>query len=208
MHHRSLSRELPDIPGCDENDPGVECYGLNHFSWFTHFTVRGEDVTERLIASPDLYRKTAMQYFSPELVQLCDKQLLNEYLYYYYYREVALKAIQNAQETRRKQIARINHDMREELRTIDCKANPEAAFTIWMKHYLRRENSYMQNESQQEKFHTREPLTLKQFIEEPDTGGYAGRGAGYSGSRQALLPSASWYRCPTTARWISCVRTM
>ena len=25
----------------------------------------------------------------------------------------------------------------------------------------------MQNESQQEKFHTREPLTLKQFIEEP-----------------------------------------
>jgi hypothetical protein len=53
-------------------------------------------VTERLIASPDLYRKTAMQYFSPELVQLCDKQLLNEYLYYYYYREVALKAIQDA----------------------------------------------------------------------------------------------------------------
>ncbi len=43
-----------------------------------------------------------------------------------------------------------------------------------MKHYLRRENSYMQNESQQEKFHTREPLTLQQFIEEPDTGGYAG----------------------------------
>ena len=115
-----------------------------------------------------------MQYFSPELVQLCDKQLLNEYLYYYYYREVALKAIQNAPETRGEQIARINHDMREELRTMDVKANPEAAFALWMKHYLRRENSYMQNESQQEKFHTREPLTLKQFIEEPDTGGYAG----------------------------------
>lgn len=43
-----------------------------------------------------------------------------------------------------------------------------------MRHYLRRENSYMQNESQQEKFHTREPLTLQQFIEEPDSGGYAG----------------------------------
>ncbi|MDU2498505.1 MAG: glycoside hydrolase [Klebsiella grimontii] len=124
-----LIRELPAILGCDERDLGVECYGLNHFSWFTHFTVRGEDVTERLIASPDLYRKTAMQYFSPELVQLCDKQLLNEYLYYYYYREVALKAIQNAPETRGEQIARINHDMREELRTVDVKANPEAAFT-------------------------------------------------------------------------------
>ncbi|TNV21207.1 glycoside hydrolase [Buttiauxella sp. B2] len=169
-----LIRELPAILGCDEQDLKVECYGLNHFSWFTHFTVCGEDVTDRLVASPELYSKTAMQYFSPELVQLCDKQLLNEYLYYYYYKEEALKAIQDSGITRGEQIAHINHDMREELKTIDVKANPEKAFDIWMKHYLRRENSYMQNESQQEKFHTRTPLTLTQFIEEPDTGGYAG----------------------------------
>ncbi len=89
-----LIRELPAILGCEERDLSVECYGLNHFSWFTHFTVRGEEVTERLIASPELYQKTAMQYFSPELVRLCDNQLLNEYLYYYYYRDEALKAIQ------------------------------------------------------------------------------------------------------------------
>ena len=169
-----LIRELPAILGCEERDLSVECYGLNHFSWFTHFTVRGEEVTERLIASPELYQKTAMQYFSPELVRLCDNQLLNEYLYYYYYRDEALKAIQGAGETRGEQIARINQEMREALRTVDARTQPEAAFTIWMQHYLRRENSYMQNESRQEKFHTREPLTLRQFIEEPDTGGYAG----------------------------------
>lgn len=169
-----LIRELPAILGCEERDLSVECYGLNHFSWFPHFTVRGEEVTERLIASPELYQKTAMQYFSPELVRLCDNQLLNEYLYYYYYRDEALKAIQGAGETRGEQIARINQEMREALRTVDARTQPEAAFTIWMQHYLRRENSYMQNESRQEKFHTREPLTLRQFIEEPDTGGYAG----------------------------------
>ena len=169
-----LIRELPAILGCEERDLSVECYGLNHFSWLTHFTVRGEEVTERLIASPELYQKTAMQYFSPELVRLCDNQLLNEYLYYYYYRDEALKAIQGAGETRGEQIARINQEMREALRTVDARTQPEAAFTIWMQHYLRRENSYMQNESRQEKFHTREPLTLRQFIEEPDTGGYAG----------------------------------
>jgi len=169
-----LIRELPAILNCDESDLSVECYGLNHFSWFTHFTVKGEDVTDRLINNPELYSKTAMQYFSPELVKLCDKQLLNEYLYYYYYREVALKAIQDAPETRGEMIARINHEMRDELRSINVKENPKAAFDIWMKHYLRRENSYMQNESQQEKFNTRTPLTLQQFIEEPDSGGYAG----------------------------------
>ena len=169
-----LIRELPEILNCDESELQVECYGLNHFSWFTHFTVRGEDVTEQLVNSPELYKKTAMQYFSPELVRLCDNQLLNEYLYYYYYKEEALKAIQDSGETRGEQIARINHDMREELSRINVKENPATAFDIWMKHYLRRENSYMQNESQQEKFHTREPLTLQQFIEEPDSGGYAG----------------------------------
>ncbi|HGM5488480.1 TPA: glycoside hydrolase [Serratia fonticola] len=169
-----LIRELPSILGCAEHDLQVECYGLNHFSWFTHFTVQGKDVTDVLINKPELYSKTAMQYFSPELVQLCDKQLLNEYLYYYYYKEEALQAIQASGETRGEQIAHINREMREELQTIDVKANPERAFDIWMKHYLRRENSYMQSESQQEKFNTREPLTLQQFIEEPDSGGYAG----------------------------------
>lgn len=169
-----LIRELPALLGCEERDLRVECYGLNHFSWFTNITVNGESVTEKLVAMPELYTRTAMQYFSPELVRLCDNQLLNEYLYYYYYKEEALAAIQASGETRGEQIARINREMREELSGIDVKAEPQRAFGVWMKHYLRRENSYMQNESQQEKFHTREPLTLQQFIEEPDTGGYAG----------------------------------
>ncbi|UTJ47603.1 glycoside hydrolase [Atlantibacter subterranea] len=169
-----LIRELPALLGCEERDLRVECYGLNHFSWFTNITVNGESVTEKLVNMPELYARTAMQYFSPELVRLCDNQLLNEYLYYYYYKEEALAAIQASGETRGEQIARINREMREELSGINVKAEPQRAFGVWMKHYLRRENSYMQNESQQEKFHTREPLTLQQFIEEPDTGGYAG----------------------------------
>nr|WP_318383510.1 glycoside hydrolase [uncultured Enterobacter sp.] len=169
-----LIRELPGILQCKEEDLNVECYGLNHFSWFTHFTVRGEDVTDTLIHHPDLYSKTSMQYFSPALVDLCDKQLLNEYLYYYYYKEEALGAILNAGETRGEQIARINSEMREALLDVDVINDPEKAFNIWMQHYLRRENSYMQSESNQEKFNTRQPLTLQQFIEQPDTGGYAG----------------------------------
>lgn len=169
-----LIRELPSLLNCTEEQLRVECYGLNHFSWFTGVTVDGRDVTEALVTNPALYAHTSMQYFSPELVRLCDNQLLNEYLYYYYYREEALSAIQAAGETRGEQIARINKEMREELATVNAKANPEAAFDIWMKHYLRRENSYMQSESHQEKFNTRAALTLKQFIEQPDTGGYAG----------------------------------
>ena len=167
-------RELAELLDCREDQLSVDCFGLNHLSWFRNARVNGEPVTERLLADPRLYRDTCMKYFSPELVALSDNLMLNEYLYYYYYRDEALKAIQGAGETRGEQIARINQEMREALRTVDARTQPEAAFTIWMQHYLRRENSYMQNESRQEKFHTREPLTLRQFIEEPDTGGYAG----------------------------------
>lgn len=169
-----LIRELAVLLACDEQDLLAECYGLNHFSWFTHITLRGEPVVEKLLAMPELYTQTPMQYFSPELVRLCDNQLLNEYLYYYYYRDEVLEAIQKAKETRGEQIARINREMREELGAIDVEAFPEEAFNIWMKHYLRRENSYMQSEAQQAKFHTREALTLTQFINAPDSGGYAG----------------------------------
>lgn len=169
-----LIRELPEILGCDESAVQVECYGLNHFSWFSNITVDGVSVSATLAKTPALYEKTTMQYFSPDLVAQCDNQLLNEYLYYYYYRQEALDAIQNAAETRGEQIARINQQMREALQTIDVKQHPEQAFDIWMQHYLCRENSYMQSESQKEKPHPRTPLTLTQFIEEPDTGGYAG----------------------------------
>lgn len=169
-----LIRELPAVLGCDESALKVECYGLNHFSWFSNITVDGVPVSAALAKNAALYEKTTMQYFSADLVAQCDNQLLNEYLYYYYYRQEALDAIQQAAETRGEQIARINQQMRKALLTIDVKQHPEDAFDIWMQHYLCRENSYMQSESQKEKPHPRAALTLTQFIEEPDTGGYAG----------------------------------
>ncbi|MDP8079563.1 glycoside hydrolase [Phocoenobacter skyensis] len=169
-----LIGELPKILKCNESELKVECYGLNHFSWFTNFTVNGKDVTQALVNSPELYTETCMQYFSPELVKQCDNQLLNEYLYYYYYREKALASILSAKETRGEQIARINKEMKLELQQFDPKEQMTEIFDIWIKHYLRRENTYMQNESHQEKVNKRQSFTLKQFIELPDSGGYAG----------------------------------
>jgi 6-phospho-beta-glucosidase len=58
-----------------------------------------------------------------------------------------------------------------------------------MKHYLRRENSYMQNESQQEKFHTREPLTCAVY-----------RGAGYRRLRGVALDILEAVNSTTTKR--------
>ncbi|MDG0797993.1 glycoside hydrolase [Pectobacterium punjabense] len=169
-----LIGELAALLDCEADDLKVDCYGLNHLSWFHNIRLQGQDVTSRLLADPRLYRDTGMKYFSSELVALNHNQLLNEYLYYYYYREEALAAILAAGESRGEQIAAINQAMLCELMTIDVQAEPERAFNTWLSHYLIRENSYMQRESKQGKAHVRQAITLQQFIEQPDSGGYAG----------------------------------
>ncbi|MHD0456640.1 family 4 glycosyl hydrolase [Serratia marcescens] len=167
-------RELAELLGCREDQLSVDCFGLNHLSWFRNARVNGEPVTERLLADPRLYRDTCMKYFSPELVALSDNLMLNEYLYYYYYREQAIAAIVAGGETRGEQIAAINRQMLSELGVLDIPHQLEHAFSVYFSHYLQRENSYMQRESNQGKVKTREMLTLQQFIEQPDSGGYAG----------------------------------
>ncbi|MEE4409489.1 MULTISPECIES: family 4 glycosyl hydrolase [unclassified Serratia (in: enterobacteria)] len=167
-------RELAELLGCREAELSVDCFGLNHLSWFRNVRVNGQEVTEQLLADPRLYRDTCMKYFSPELVALSDNLMLNEYLYYYYYREQAIAAIVGAGETRGEQIAQINRQMLADLAELDIPHQLELAFSLYFSHYLTRENSYMQRESNQGKVKEREMLTLQQFIEQPDSGGYAG----------------------------------
>lgn len=167
-------RELAELLGCRECELSIDCFGLNHLSWFRNARVNGVPVTERLLADPRLYRDTCMKYFSPELVELSDNLMLNEYLYYYYYREQAIAAIVSAGETRGEQIAQINRQMLADLAELDIPNQLDQAFSLYFSHYLTRENSYMQRESSQGKVKEREMLTLQQFIEQPDSGGYAG----------------------------------
>jgi 6-phospho-beta-glucosidase len=167
-------RELAELLGCREAELSVDCFGLNHLSWFRNVRVNGQEVTEQLLADPRLYRDTCMKYFSPELVALSDNLMLNEYLYYYYYREQAIAAIVGAGETRGEQIAQINRQMLAGLAELDIPHQLDQAFSLYFSHYLTRENSYMQRESSKGKVKEREMLTLQQFIEQPDSGGYAG----------------------------------
>ncbi|ANJ91586.1 glycoside hydrolase [Serratia plymuthica] len=167
-------RELAELLGCREAELSVDCFGLNHLSWFRNVRVNGQDVTGQLLADPRLYRDTCMKYFSPELVALSDNLMLNEYLYYYYYREQAIAAIVGAGETRGEQIAQINRQMLADLAKLNIPHQLDQAFSLYFSHYLTRENSYMQRESSQGKVKERAMLTLQQFIEQPDSGGYAG----------------------------------
>lgn len=154
--------------GANENDIKGEIFGLNHLSYFTSITINGREIMADLIENPLAYEQTDMRYFEPKLLKErgC---VLNEYLYYFYYREQAVQNILNAPKTRGEQICEINKAMTEELSRIDIEKDFDTAFEIFEHWYGERENNYMASETG-----IKRKNAWHFDIHQKDNGGYAG----------------------------------
>lgn len=154
--------------GADENEIKGEVYGLNHLSFFKSITIRGREIMPELIKNDKAYTDTDMRYFEKELLRQrgC---VLNEYLYYFYYREKAVKNILDAGKTRGEQICEINKKMTDALRQVDIENDFDKAFEIFEYWYGVRENNYMASETGVKR---QKPWRFN--IYQKDSGGYAG----------------------------------
>jgi 6-phospho-beta-glucosidase len=65
---------------------------VNHLSWTRRLVRDGQDILPDLLADDAFLAATSQRLFAAELVRSFG-MWLNEYLYYYYYRERALGAI-------------------------------------------------------------------------------------------------------------------
>lgn len=150
------------------NNISGEVYGLNHLSYFKSITLGGKEIMHDLIENDDAYKNSDMRYFSKELLR-DRKAILNEYLYYFYYREKAVENILNAEQTRGEQIRDINKNMTAELSKMDVENDFEGCLEVFNKWYGMREGSYMASETGEKR------TTPWHFdIYEEDDGGYAG----------------------------------
>lgn len=163
-----MLRQFADLYGADPADVQGECYGLNHLSFFSSITVNGREVVPELIENDDAYLHTDMHFFEKDLLRT-RKSILNEYLYYFYYRERAVENIQRAGITRGEMIEEINRSMTAELARIDVDEDFDTALAIYEKWYGKRENAYMANETGMKRD---KPWSFDVFS--PDAGGYAG----------------------------------
>lgn len=161
-----------------------ELYGLNHLSFFEKITLDGNDILPQLIENDTAYKCTDMRYFDKKFLQR--KMVIpNEYLYYYYTPENAVKNILSAKETRGEQIARINRLMLAELLEKDIKNEFDDCLRIFEKYYGMRENSYMASEtgkSRNTEWHFN-PYSK-------DSGGYAGVALKYIEIEQSKKPGS------------------
>ena len=154
--------------GAAEGSAKGEVYGLNHLSYFSSITLNGREILHELIENDDAYMQTDLRYFDRSLLRERNA-VLNEYLYYFYYREKAVANILNAPQTRGEQIAEINKKMTAELSGVDVEKEFDRALAIFEHWYGERENNYMAAESGIRR------QTKWQFdIFGKDDGGYAG----------------------------------
>lgn len=145
-----------------------ECYGLNHLSYFKSIQLNGREIMPELIENDAAYQKSDMRYFEKALLR--DRGcVLNEYLYYFYYREKAVENILRADQTRGEQIRDMNRQMTAELSKMDIEHDFESCLQVFNKWYGLREGSYMASETGEKRT---QPWHFD--IYEEDDGGYAG----------------------------------
>ena len=164
-----LLRSFAELYGADPESVTGECYGLNHLSYFSSVKLDGREILPELLKDPRLYTDTDMRVFKPDLLEHMGC-ILNEYLYYFYYRQEAVENILNAGITRGEMIRDINKHMTAELSEMDADRDFEGCLKVFEKWYGMREAAYMANETG-----VRRPEKEWKFdIFSPDEGGYAG----------------------------------
>jgi len=163
-----MLRSFEKLYHAPEGSAKGEIYGLNHLSYFTSIKINGKEVLNELIENDKAYTDTDMRYFEKDLLQ-SRKAVLNEYLYYFYYREEAVANILKAGKTRGEQICEINRKMTQELEKTDIDNDFDTAFKIFEYWYGIREANYMASETG-----VKRTAPWHFDIYEKDNGGYAG----------------------------------
>lgn len=166
-------RQLEEILHVPFGALDVECYGLNHLSWFRNARVYGKPVQLELLENAQTYTHSEMRLFNREMARLSGDEMLNEYLYFYYRREKSLSMIQKAQHPRGEAIYLINRELEEQLDKLELPLEFEKAFDLYMAAYGKRENAYFSVESGECREKIWNQPTVEEFLTAPDEGGYA-----------------------------------
>ena len=175
----SLLASIAALKGVAQDRVTGTCYGLNHLSFFTGVQLDGREIMPELLKNPRLYTETDMCFFKPDLVEHMGC-ILNEYLYYFFYREEAVANILAAKQTRGELIAEVNRGMLAELQSMDVEKDFDACLRVFEKWYGRREDAYMASETGTQR--SRTPWRFDIYASE--AGGYAGVALKYIRARE------------------------
>ncbi len=139
-----LFHSIATALGEPQNEMSFDYAGLNHLGWVRGVTLRGEDITERILEDTALLRRLySADLFDPELIQAL-RLIPTEYLFFYYSQRRAYENQLRAGASRGEELKRLNADLFHEL---ENQTGAEA-LTTYTAYLMRRNASYMKLEAQ------------------------------------------------------------
>jgi 6-phospho-beta-glucosidase len=128
----------------------VECeyVGLNHLGWVRKVTLRGEDVTQRVLDDDAILSQLySAPLFDHELIRALGL-IPTEYLFFYYSRRRALENQLKQGTTRGEQIAQMNEDLADRLMQQFARDDEPGALQTYIDYLNLRSGSYMKLEGE------------------------------------------------------------
>jgi 6-phospho-beta-glucosidase len=124
----------------------AEYVGLNHLGWIRRIHLRGEDVTERLLADDDfLSRLYSVPLFDHDLIRAL-KLIPTEYLFFYYSRRKALENQRRQGSTRGAEVGQLNDKLFASLSLLLQQGDATGAIATYVNYLNVRSGSYMKLE--------------------------------------------------------------
>ena len=125
-----------------QNDVRAEVAGLNHLSFTRSAKINGEEVLQPLLDNDHFLSSTSQRMFDAKLIRH-QRNWINEYLYYYYYAEKAVAALNADKRTRGEEVKDLNRALMATLSAIDLDNNAEEALQGYYAYERRRNATYM-----------------------------------------------------------------
>jgi 6-phospho-beta-glucosidase len=119
-----------------------EVFGLNHLSWTRRVWRNGQEMLGALLRDPAFLSGTTMAMFALPLVEYVG-MWINEYLFYYYYPDRAVKSISADEKTRGEEVLDLNRRLVDQLRAADIEGHPDEALRLYHAYEQRRSATYM-----------------------------------------------------------------
>jgi len=119
-----------------------QVFGLNHLSWTRSLKCQGREMLPGLLADDGFLASSRLRLFDSHLVRRLG-MYLNEYLYYYYYHDLALREISSRRTTRGEEVAERSQRLLTELKRIDLRVQPAQGLELYRAYRLERSASYM-----------------------------------------------------------------
>jgi 6-phospho-beta-glucosidase len=132
--------------GASRDEVRSEYVGLNHLGWIRRIHLRGEDVTERLLADDAFLSQIySVPLFEHELIRAL-KLIPTEYLFFYYSRRRALDNQRRQGSTRGAEVEQLNNRLISGLAQLLQKGDSKGAIATYVNYLNTRSGSYMKLE--------------------------------------------------------------